>query len=265
VLEPNGDLHARFVARHLRERSSRLSRTGPPFVQRRRVVEKVRARVDQSGTSFVIPAKETLVIMLTTTTFVTLDGIMQAPGGPPEDRSGNFPHGGWLVPHFDQKLGEFMGTVFDRADAFLLGRGTYELFASHWPRVTDPKDPIASRLNQLPKHVTSKTRDRLDWKNSSVVRDVATEVPALVRSYDRELQVHGSAGLLQTLLSLGLVDRMHVIVFPLTLGTGKRLFGSGTLPSAFRLLSSESTPSGVVIATYERSGSPTYGSFMLAG
>lgn len=201
--------------------------------------------------------------MLTTTTFVTLDGIMQAPGGPPEDRSGGFQHGGWLVPHFDPALGEFIGSVFDRADAFLLGRTTYELFASHWPRVTDPQDPVASRLNSLPKHLVTKTLDRFDWKQSSAVRDVSNEVPALVRRYGRELQVHGSAGLMQTLLSLELIERMHVITFPVALGTGKRLFGSGTVPTAFKLLSSSSTPSGVVIATYERCGRPTYGSFML--
>jgi dihydrofolate reductase len=203
--------------------------------------------------------------MLTTTTFVTLDGIMQAPGGPTEDRSGGFQHGGWLVPHFDPALGEFMNHVFDRADAFLLGRGTYQIFASHWPRITDPADPIASRLNGLPKHVATKTLDRLDWNASTAVRDVAAEVPELVRRYGRELQVHGSAGLLQTLLSLELVDRVHLIVFPVTLGTGKRFFGAGTSPSAFKLVSSTATASGVVITTYERRGRPTYGSFMLDG
>jgi dihydrofolate reductase len=200
--------------------------------------------------------------MLTATTFITLDGVMQAPGGPPEDRSGGFQHGGWLVPHFDPALGAFMRGVFDQVDAFLLGRGTYQIFASHWPHVTDPNDPIASRLNRLPKHVATKTLERLDWNNSSALRDVASEVPALVRGYRRELQVHGSAGLLQTLLSLELVDRLHLIVFPLTLGSGKRLFGSGTVPSAFKLASSQSTPAGVIIATYERAGRPTYGSFM---
>jgi dihydrofolate reductase len=203
--------------------------------------------------------------MLTTTTFLTLDGIMQAPGAPAEDRSGGFRHGGWLVPHFDRALGEFVSRVFDGADAFLLGRGTYEIFAGHWPRVTDPTDPIASRLNQLPKHIATKTLERLSWNGSSTVRDVASEVPALVRAYRRELQVHGSPGLIQTLLSLELIDRMHLIVFPLTLGTGKRLFGEGSSPSAFKLVSSQTTTTGVVIATYERSGRPAYGSFALEG
>jgi dihydrofolate reductase len=201
--------------------------------------------------------------MLTTTTFLTLDGIMQAPGAPAEDRSGGFRHGGWLVPHFDRALGEFMSGVFDAADAFLLGRGTYEIFAGHWPRVTDPSDPIASRLNQLPKHVATKTLEHLSWNGSSTVRDVASEVPALVRGYRRELQVHGSPGLIQTLLSLELIDRMNLIVFPLTLGTGKRLFAEGTSPSMFKLVSSQTTTTGVVIATYERSGRPAYGSFAL--
>ena len=203
--------------------------------------------------------------MLTTTTFLTLDGIMQAPGAPAEDRSGGFRHGGWLVPHFDRALGEFMSGVFDGADAFLLGRGTYEIFAGHWPRVTDPSDPIASRLNELPKHVATKTLERLSWNGSSAVRDVASEVPALARAYRRELQVHGSPGLIQTLLSLELIDRMHLIVFPLTLGTGKRLFGQGSSPSAFKLVSSQTTTTGVLIATYERNGRPAYGSFALEG
>lgn len=201
--------------------------------------------------------------MLTTTTFLTLDGLMQAPGAPAEDRSGGFRHGGWLVPHFDRVLGEFMASVFERVDAFLLGRGTYQIFAGHWPHVTDASDPVASRLNRLPKHVATKTLERLDWHNSSAVRDVATEVPALVRGYRRELQVHGSPGLIQSLLSLELVDRMHLITFPLTLGAGKRLFGEGTSPSAFKLVSSQTTPNGVLLATYERSGRPTYGSFAL--
>jgi dihydrofolate reductase len=200
---------------------------------------------------------------LTLTTFLTLDGVMQAPGGPPEDTSDGFKHGGWLVPHFDPELGKFMSAVMERAAAFLLGRGTYQIFAGHWPRVTDPQDPIATRLNQLPKHVASKTLDRLEWHNSTLVRDVVPEVTALKGRYTGELQVHGSAGLAQTLLEHDLVDEYNLLVFPILLGTGKRLFGSGTVPAALELQSSRTTDKGVVVSTYRRAGRPSYGSFML--
>ena len=200
---------------------------------------------------------------LTMTTFLTLDGVMQAPGGPPEDPSGGFSHGGWLVPHFDEDLGKFMVGVFERADAFLLGRTTYQIFASHWPRVTDPADLIASKLNTLPKHVASRTLTRVDWRNSSLVADVPSAVRALKARYRAELQVHGSAGLAQTLLEHELVDEFHLLVFPLVLGTGKRLFASGTVPAAMKLLETRTTKSGVIIASYARTGKPTVGSFML--
>jgi dihydrofolate reductase len=201
--------------------------------------------------------------MLTATVFSTLDGIMQAPGAPNEDRSGGFPHGGWLVPHVDDQFGAFVVRSFDQADAFLIGRGTYQIFASHWPRVTDPADPIASRLNALPKHVATKTLGSLAWQHSSPVRDVGREVPKLVQSYGRELQVHGSPGLLQTLFTLRLVERLNLITFPVMLGTGKRLFEGGAAPSAFELRSSETTKHGVVLTTYALTGKPSYGSFAL--
>ena len=200
---------------------------------------------------------------LTMTTFLTLDGVMQAPGGPPEDTSGGFPFGGWLVPYADAEMGKFMTEVFDRAAAFLLGRGTYQIFANHWPRVTDPSDPIAAKLNALPKHVASKTLSQVDWNNSSLVANVVTDVSALKARYQGELQVHGSAGLAQTLIQHDLVDEYHVLVFPVLLGTGKRLFGSGTRPAALKLNGSRTTSTGVVIASYARAGKPTFGSFML--
>lgn len=200
---------------------------------------------------------------LTMTTFLTLDGVMQAPGGPPEDPSGGFSHGGWLVPFFDGDTGKFMTEVFERADAFLLGRTTYQIFAHHWPRVTDPSNLIATKLNGLPKHVASKTLDRVEWNNSSLVSDVVSEVAALKDRYPRELQVHGSAGLAQTLLEHDLVDEYHLLVFPVVLGTGKRLFSAGAVPSAMKLLESRSTSTGVIIASYARAGKPKVGSFML--
>jgi dihydrofolate reductase len=201
---------------------------------------------------------------LTITTFVTLDGVMQGPGAPKEDPIG-FPHGGWLVPYADTGMGAFMTEVLDRADAFLLGRGTYQIFAAHWPRVTDPADPIASRLNGLPKHVASRTLDKVEWHNSSLVRDVVDEVAALKGRYARELQVHGSAGLIQTLAAHDLVDEYNVLFFPVVLGKGKRLFEPGTVPAALALVSTRTTGTGVVISTYRRAGRPSYGSFALDG
>jgi dihydrofolate reductase len=200
---------------------------------------------------------------LTITTFLTLDGVMQAPGGPQEDTSGGFNHGGWLVPYADADMGKFMTEVFERAGAFLLGRGTYQVFAGHWPRVTDPADPIAVLLNKLPKHVASKTLDKVEWNNSSLVRDVVGEVSKLKGRYDRELQVHGSCGLAQALIEHDLVDEYNLLVYPLVLGTGKRLFGAGAVPAALELASTRTTSTGVIITTYRRVGRPTYGSFAL--
>lgn len=202
---------------------------------------------------------------LTMTTFVTLDGVMQAPGGPREDRSGAFVHGGWVMPYADAQFGEFMVDVFSRAGAFLLGRGTYEIFASHWPRVTDPGDPIASALNRLPKYVASRTLPHAGWSGSTIIRDVRAEVARLKREVGAELQVHGSAGLAQTLLVHELVDELHLLQFPIVLGSGKRLFGSGTIPTAFQLVSTRSTSKGVVIGTYRPAGRPVYGSAELEG
>ncbi|HYQ45979.1 MAG TPA: dihydrofolate reductase family protein [Polyangiaceae bacterium] len=200
---------------------------------------------------------------LTMTTFLTLDGVMQAPGGPPEDPSGGFGHGGWLVPYFDEDMGKFMVEVFQRADAFLLGRTTFQIFANHWPRITDPSNLIATKLNSLPKHVASKTLERLDWHNSSRVSDVVASVADLKNRYPRELQVHGSAGLAQTLIEHDLVDEYHLLTFPVVLGTGKRLFGTGAVPAAMKLLQTRATRTGTLIASYARDGKPKVGSFML--
>jgi dihydrofolate reductase len=196
---------------------------------------------------------------LVVTTFVTLDGVMQAPGGPDEDRSGGFEHGGWLVPHFDEATGAFMVEVFERVGSFLLGRRTYDIFTGHWPHVTDPDDPIASRLNSLPKYVASRSLEQADWHNSTVIRDVPTEVAALKEQPGAELQVHGSGDLIQTLIEHDLVDAYNVLTFPVVLGTGKRLFPEGVTPGALRLTASRTTGTGVVISSYERAGKPTYG------
>jgi len=197
---------------------------------------------------------------LTMTAFVTLDGVMQGPGGPQEDASGGFTHGGWLVPYFDQAFGEFMTGIFERPVAFLLGRGTWQIFAGHWPRVTDPNDVVARKLNGLPKYVASRTLAKVEWAGSRLVRDVPGEVVALKRTLgDGELQVHGSPGLAQTLLEHGLVDELNLVTLPVVLGSGKKLFGGGAAATAFELVGSRVSSTGVLLASYRRTGPPTYG------
>jgi dihydrofolate reductase len=201
--------------------------------------------------------------IVTMTTFVSLDGVMQGPGAPKEDPSGGFTQGGWLVPYFNEECGAFMADVFSRADAFLLGRSTYQIFAGHWPRVTDPKDPIATKLNALPKYVASQTLGKAEWGPVTILRDVEKQLGEVKAKYPREVQVHGSAGLAQTLLRHGLCDDLHLLTFPVILGSGKRLFGNGTVPTAFRMVSTKTTSTGVTIQTLRTAGQPAYGSFAL--
>ncbi|MFF2849059.1 dihydrofolate reductase family protein [Streptomyces sp. NPDC058001] len=199
---------------------------------------------------------------LSLTTFLTLDGVMQAPGGPQEDTSGGFEHGGWTVPYGDDDFGRFMAEVFDRSGAFLLGRRTYEIFAGYWPLVTDPENPIASRLNSLPKYVASNTLDTVDWAGTTVIGgDVAKEVAVIKERTDGELQVHGSGVLAQYLLDHDLVDTVHLLTFPVVLGKGLRLFAEGAVPTAFRHVAARTTSTGVAIHTYDLAGRPTYGSY----
>ncbi|MFD9910489.1 dihydrofolate reductase family protein [Streptomyces sp. NPDC059063] len=200
---------------------------------------------------------------ITLTQFVTLDGVMQAPGGPQEDPSDGFTHGGWSVPYGDEDFGRFMTEVFERVDAFLLGRRTYDIFAAYWPRMTDPDDPIASRLNALPKYVASTTLTSADWQGTQIIgrTDLIKDVTALKERPGRELQLHGSAGLAQSLLAHDLVDTVHLLTFPVVLGTGRRLFAEGGLPTAFRHTGSRTTSKGVAINSYEREGRPEYGSY----
>jgi dihydrofolate reductase len=200
---------------------------------------------------------------ITATTFLSLDGVMQAPGGPNEDTSGGFPHGGWLVPHADADMGEVMDDIFSRAEAFLLGRGTYDIFAAHWPRVTDTDDPVPVKLNTLPKYVASRTRSRFDWNNSHHMADLAGGAPALKDRHRGELQVHGSHGLLQSLLEHDLVDELRLLIFPVVLGTGKRLFEPGTRERSLSLVSSRMTSTGTIVAIYRRGGHFATGSFEL--
>ncbi|MFH9612702.1 dihydrofolate reductase family protein [Streptomyces pratensis] len=200
---------------------------------------------------------------LTLTTFVSLDGVMQAPGGPEEDKTGGFEYGGWLVPFADEGMGTFMDEVFDRAGAFLLGRRTYDIFSAYWPEVTDPQDLIASRLNTLPKHVVSTTLTDPAWENTTVVRgDVPAEVARLKeRTAEGELQIHGSGTLAQSLMAHDLIDEVNLLVHPVRLGSGRRLFPDGGRPTAFELLGARTTGSGIVINTYRPAGRARFGTF----
>jgi dihydrofolate reductase len=189
-------------------------------------------------------------------TFVTLDGVMQAPCAPDEDRSGGFAHGGWLVPWFDERMGELIAGWSEAADALLLGRRTYEILAAHWPQVGD-EDPLAAKLNRMRKYVASRTLEALDWNHSVLLRgDLATEVARLRQQPGGELQVSGSGELIQTLLRHDLVDEFRLWVAPLVLGRGKRLFGDGALPAALTLTDTIMTSTGVAIHLYRRAGKP---------
>lgn len=201
---------------------------------------------------------------LTLHTFLTLDGVMQAPGAPDEDPDGHFEHGGWSFPYNDNDFGSAMASWFADADAFLLGRKTYEIFRSHWPRVTDPANPIASKLNALPKYVASTTLGSADWHNSSVLSgDVPAEVTRLKQQPGNELQVHGSGGLAQTLIDRDLIDEYRLLFFPVHLGHGKKLFRDGAKAAALRLTGSTTTSTGVIIASYQPAGPVKLGSYAL--
>lgn len=201
---------------------------------------------------------------LTIATFMTLDGVMQAPGGPDEDRDGGFEHGGWSFPYFSDDKGDVISESFSRADCFLLGRRTYEIFAASWPSYPDMDDPVASRLNTLPKYVVSTTLETADWQPTTIIRgDIRAEVSKLKDRYDAEIQVHGSAGLAQTLHALGLVDEYRVFIEPVVLGAGKRLFESGAAPASLRLVDTKRLSKGSVLAIYQPAGRPSYGEFQM--
>jgi dihydrofolate reductase len=200
---------------------------------------------------------------LTMTIFLSLDGVMQAPGAPNEDPSGNFPYGGWLVPHADPDMAKTMFEIFSKADAFLLGRTTYDIFSAYWPKVTDPENLIAVKLNSLPKYIASRTDRAFTWNNTLPIRDVKTDVAELKRRFTREVQVHGSCGLAQTLIEKDLVDEYRLLTFPVVLGTGKRLFGNGAVPRTLKLVRSSTTSTGVIVSVYRSAGALKTGSFAL--
>jgi dihydrofolate reductase len=199
-------------------------------------------------------------MQLTVTTFLSVDGVYQGPGGPSEDRSGGFDRGGWLVPHFDEATGQFIDEVFGQVDAFLLGRRTYDIFAASWPKATDPDDVVANKLNTLPKYVASTTLRDPEWANTSVLEgDVASAVRELKQHDGRELQVHGSGRLVQFLLDNDLVDRLNLLVFPVIVGAGRRLFPDTGLATGLALDESRTAGSGVTISVYRPTGRAEFG------
>jgi dihydrofolate reductase len=194
---------------------------------------------------------------LVVNTMMSLDGVMQSPGGPDEDPTGGFTLGGWGATYIDE---EMMQRVAESAPyELLLGRGTYEIFAAHWPY---DQGPIADQLNNTRKHVASTTLERVDWTNSTLIAGEVAEHVASLKSQDGpEIQVHGSPGLVQTLLEHDLVDEFRMWIFPVVIGTGKRFFGEGTIPAALRLVDSQVSKTGVTINVYERAGDVEPGSF----
>jgi dihydrofolate reductase len=200
---------------------------------------------------------------LVVTTFMTLDGVMQAPGGPEEDPDGGFEHGGWSVGYWDERMGELALEIHLAAGGVLFGRKTYEILGSYWPRVGND-DPMAAKLNAVPKYVASRTLDTFEWANSSLLDgDVPDAVGRLKAEDGDPLLVIGSSGLIQTLIQHDLVDTFKVWTFPVVLGEGKRLFGDGAIPAGLELNDIQTSTTGVTVATYERAGEIKFGSFAL--
>ena len=199
---------------------------------------------------------------LIVSTFLTLDGVMQAPGGPGEDDDGGFTQGGWSVNYWDETMGEFMGAATSGPFDLVLGRRTYDIFAAHWPHASEEEG--AKPFNDATKHVASRSRPELAWTNSVLIEgDAADGIAALKQQDGPELQVHGSGNLIQTLLRNDLVDEYRLMVFPVVLGSGKRLFADGTVPAGLRLVDSTVSTTGVMIGTYEPAGEIVTGSFAL--
>lgn len=199
---------------------------------------------------------------LIVSSFLTLDGVMQAPGGPEEDDSDGFAHGGWSVNYWDEQMGQVMEEAMSQPFALVLGRKTYDIFAAFWPNAPESEYDGAKPLNDATKYVASRTRPTLGWRKSVLLEpDAAEGVAALKKQDGPELQVHGSANLIQTLLRRDLVDEYRLWIFPVVLGSGKRLFADGTVPAGLRLVDSIVSTTGVVIATYEPAGEIVTGSF----
>jgi len=197
-----------------------------------------------------------------TTTFITLDGVMQAPGGPGEDTSGGFQYGGWSFHYWDEMMGEIMDRFMKLDFELLLGRFTYDIFAAHWPKVHH--EPVAEQFNTTRKYVVSRQPRKLEWSNSTLITgDTISGIQEIKKENGHDLWVHGSGNLIQSLLANNLVDRMHLWIFPVSVGKGKRLFGSGTQPAGLKLVDSKISTTGVIIATYEPAGELRTGTFAL--
>lgn len=195
--------------------------------------------------------------------FVSLDGVMQAPGGPAEDPTGGFELGGWNHPYWDEEMGGFIGARFSQPFDLLLGRRTYEIFAAHWPHMPEG-DPIAEVFNRATKHVATSRPERLDWANSTALEgDVAEAVRRLKATDGPDLLTQGSTVLVQSLFEHGLVDELSLMTFPVVLGRGKRLFGDRSLPTAWRAVETAVSTTGVTMALYQRDGEVKTGSFQL--
>lgn len=201
---------------------------------------------------------------LTMLAFLTLDGVMQSNGKPEPELEDGFVHGGWQVPYIDEELLQIHAGFVAAADAFLFGRRTYELFAGHWPHVTDPDDPFATHLNSRPKYVASDGPDQAGWRNTVMLRgDIAAEVSELKSRPGGELQIHGSAALVRSLMRHELIDEFRLYVHPIVLGAGRRLFSEGTVPAALDLVDTRHTDKGVVLQVLRPAGTPSYGTAAL--
>ena len=199
---------------------------------------------------------------LTLTEFVTLDGVSQGPGSPDEDTSDGFTRGGWLVPHMDEEFVQQAADWFNEADALLFGRRTYDNFSRDWPKITDPADPFAEKMNSIQKYVASDSLVEASWAPTTILSgDVPAQVAELKRQPGGELQIHGSARLSQSLLAAGLVDELRLVIAPVVVGNGRRLFPEGGAPAGLRLVRSKTTPGGLAVLVYEAAGLPEYGTY----
>jgi dihydrofolate reductase len=210
------------------------------------------------------PDRETKMRRIVVVAFVSLDGVMQAPGGPSEDPTGGFQFGGWVAPHFNEAGAGAMTEIFSRPFDLLLGRKTYDIFAAHWPHITDPDDPIAGLFNQITKYVASRSKPKLTWANSQLLGDDVVGALKKLKAEDGpDLLTQGSSDFVQTLWKNGLVDELTVLTFPVILGAGKRLFGGGATPAGLKLIKAKTYPTGVIVATYAPDGAVRCGDFQL--
>jgi dihydrofolate reductase len=194
--------------------------------------------------------------------FLSLDGVAQGPGSPDEDTSDGFTRGGWLVPHLDDEFMQLVATWLGEADALMFGRRTYDNFSRDWPNITDPDDPFTDKMNGLPKYVASHSLKTADWNPTTILSgDVPAQVAELKRQPGREIQIHGSARLAQSLLAAGLIDELRLLIAPVVVGCGRRLFPEGGASAGLRLLRNETTSGGVAVHVYESTGLPKYGTY----